>query len=209
MPDFNGLEVSQEVFDAINSHTDGLKTNSAKLLDEKKAAQQLLSDANRSSIEKDEQLQKAAEDKLIAANDIEGLKKLQAQQLLDNEAKSKVQIDALNSAMKQRDTVESKQIILDQVTPNMKNFASALLNESMTISYNEKGETVKEFKTDNGVVGTEKEFLSWASENSKDWQQVLVVANSSGAGTQQSSSGGISKKYSEMSLEEKAIHNSK
>ena len=58
----------------------------------------------------------------------------------------------------------------------------------MTISYNEKGELVKEFKVDDGVVNTEADFISWASEKSDAWKKVLVGANTSGGGTIQSGS---------------------
>ena len=210
MMSLEDLGLSEEQLAGVNAYTEGLKNNSAKLLDEKKSAQSALSEAQETLTAKDTALQLAEEQRLKLAGDMDGLKSHYEKANAESIALANEQAEIAQNALNARDKSESKQVILNEVKADLRPFADAMLNESMLISRNEKGELVKEFKVDGGTVGTEQEFLSWASEHSKAWQQVLVVANSSGAGTLQSTNNSaITKSYSEMSLKEQVAYNSK
>ena len=74
MPEFNGLDVSQEVFDAIEANTAGLKAKNEELITEKRGVKESLIAEQENVKAKQEALQLAEEQRLKSANDMEGLK---------------------------------------------------------------------------------------------------------------------------------------
>ena len=188
MPEFNGLDVSQEVFDAIEANTAGLKAKNEELITEKRGVKESLIAEQENVKAKQEALQLAEEQRLKSANDMEGLKAHYEKQGVEQLALEKQSAKKYHDLLLARDTDKSKSLILSKVHKDFVEFADAMLDKSMTISYNEKGELVKEFKVDDGVVNTEADFISWASEKSDAWKKVLVGANTSGGGTIQSGS---------------------
>ena len=209
MPDFNGIEVSEEVHAAILASEAGLKAKTEELLSEKKTAVELANSRESDIKAKQDALTLAEEEKLKLSGDIEGLKSHYEKQNAEREAELKSTADKYQGALLSRDTDKIKGDVLSKVQPDFKEFADAMLDRSMTVSYNEKGELVTEFKTDDGVVSSTADFISWASEKSDTWKKVLLAANVSGGNATQSKAGSLSKSYSDMTLSERAIYNSK
>mgnify|MGYP003655811237 CR=1 FL=1 len=65
MMSLEDLGLSEEQLAGVNAYTEGLKNNSAKLLDEKKNAQSALSEAQETLTAKDTALQLAEEQRLF------------------------------------------------------------------------------------------------------------------------------------------------
>ena len=194
MMDLSSFGLSEEqlagITEAYETDVTGLKNTVNSLKGEKLSAQQLAEEANQAVKDKQTALQLAEEEKLKLAGDMDGLKShLKAHYEKQNAealASANSNAEKAQALIKQRDTNETKATILSKVDPAFKDFADALLTQNLTVSYDKDGKLVKEFNTGDGVVGTEADFLSWASEKSEAWKRVLIAANSSGASTQQS-----------------------
>jgi len=92
---------------------------------------------------------------------------------------------------------------------DFKDVSKPMLSNMLKISYNDQGQVITTFEHDGVVIANNvTEFKSWASEQSS-FKKILNGVNSSGAGANQSNaaSGGNSKNYSEMSLQEQIAHN--
>ena len=209
MAEFNGIEVSDEVLAAITASEAGLIAKRDELLSEKKTAIELANSREGDIKAKQDALTLAEEEKLKLSGDIDGLKAHYEKQNAEREAELKGTAEKYQSALLSRDTDKIKNEVLGKVQPDFKEFADAMLDRSMVVSYSDKGELVTEFKTDDGVVGSTADFISWASEKSDTWKKVLLAANVSGGDTKQTNVGSLGKSYADMSLSERAIHNSK
>ena len=184
--DLSELGLSDEQLAAVNEHVAGLKNKNEELLSEKKTALQLAQEQEEAVKAKNEALTLAEEEKLKLAGDMEGLKAHYEKQSAETAAKLKEQAEMAKQALLSRDTAELTAQILQSVKPDMQDLVKPLLNQTMQLSYDEKGQLVQEFKTDDGVVGSKEEFISWASKNSETWKKVLIAADSSGGGAVQS-----------------------
>ena len=189
MMDLSKFGLSEEqltgITEAYETDVTGLKNTVNSLKGEKLTAQQLAEEANQAVKDKQTALQLAEEEKLKLAGDMDGLKSHYEKQNAEALASANSNAEKAQALIKQRDTNETKATILSKVDPAFKDFADALLTQNLTVSYDKDGKLVKEFNTGDGVVGTEADFLSWASEKSEAWKRVLLSANSSGANTQQ------------------------
>jgi len=173
------------ITEAYETDVTGLKNTVTSLKGEKLTAQQLAEEANQAVKDKQTALQLAEEEKLKLAGDMDGLKAHYEKQNAEALASANSNAEKAQALIKQRDTNETKATILSKVDPAFKDFADALLTQNLTVSYDKDGNLVKEFNTGDGVVSTEADFLSWASEKSEAWKRVLLSANSSGGNTQQ------------------------
>ena len=97
------LGLSEEQLAGVNAYTEGLKNNSAKLLDEKKSAQSALSEAQQTLTAKDEALQLAEEQRLKLAGDMDGLKSHYEKANAESIALVKEQAEIAQSALNARD----------------------------------------------------------------------------------------------------------
>ena len=184
--DLNELGLSEEQLAAVTEHVAGLKNKNEELLSEKKTALQLAQEQENAAKAKDEALTLAEEEKLKIAGDMEGLKAHYEKQKAEEAAKLREQAEVAKQALLSRDTSELTAQILQSVKPDMVDLVKPLLAQTMSLSYGEDGQLIQEFKTNDGVVSSKDEFISWASKNSDTWKKVLIAADSSGGGATQS-----------------------
>ena len=193
MPTFEGLEVSQEVLDAITGHTANLVKNKDDILSEKKQTQELL-DTERLAVKANQDaLEMAEKQRLEQTNDWDGMKVNHAKELAELKATSDEQTNLYKNMVLNQAKSESQGIILDKVMPEWKRAAKAMLDADSVYTHDENGVLAKEFKTGDGVVSTEEEYLGYIAEHDDTWRLMLTGPNSTGAGVKQSQSGAPTK----------------
>ena len=183
-----------------NKETDGLRTNSQKILEEKREMQKILGAQDDDSLAAElatklkaqqDALNKAAEEQLKKDKDIEGLKahyeKINAEQL----AAIKAESENARNALLERDKTSAMAELQGLLHPDRAYAGKVMLSNALNVSYNDEGKANFTFNHNGEVVADSIEsFKSWAAENS-DYKQVLRGVDSGGAGVTQSS-GGIS-----------------
>ena len=201
-------EQSAAITAQYNADTEGLRNKNEQLLGEKKTVQataaeqaQIAEDARKAAI-------KAEEEKLKAANDMEGLKAHYEEQLASATAEANEKAKLAESALLSRDKTAVLNKALGLVHDDYKAVSEAMLSNMLNISYNDQGEAITEFKHNGEVVAKNvEEFKGWASEQDA-FKKILNGVDSSGANTTQSSSSAApaNKPYNEMSLKEQAAY---
>lgn len=201
-------EQSAAILAQYNADTEGLRNKNEQLLGEKKTVQataaeqaQIAEDARKAAI-------KAEEEKLKAANDMEGLKAHYEEQLASATAAANEKAKIAEDALLSRDKTTVLNKALGLIHDDYKGLSEAMLSNMLNISYNDQGEAITEFKHNGEVVAKNvEEFKGWASEQDS-FKKILNGVDSSGANTTQSSSSAAptNKPYNEMSLKEQAAY---
>ncbi len=196
-----------ELFD---SETSGLKSKVDELLSEKKSVSAKATELEQIAADARKAAEAAAEERMKAANDMEGLKKLYEKQRADDAALYK------SEAEKHKSMLESyhKESFINQakslVHEDFRDLSSAMFEKLVHLEYDDKQQVRPVFKNGDDVIATNlDEFRSWAAEQ-PSWKRVLNGVDSSGAGVTSSKSGGASfsgKSYSEMTLQEQVAYN--
>ena len=188
--DLSELELTDELREQIlqmhQSEINGLVAKRDELLSETKESK---AQAKATA----EALQKAEEERLKLAGDIDGLKahyeKINAENLALVQSKADLLV--------QRDKSEMMNSILSAVEPQFREFTKASLESQIQVSHNADGQPVYQINAGGKVVESRDEFLSWAKEQDS-WKSVLTGAKTSGAGTQQSNTPSASLSKQEM-----------
>ena len=126
-------------------------------------------------------------------------------------AKANAQADKAQNMLKQRDLKDVHFDILSKVGENLQAPAQAMLNAMTDISYGENGEVNTSIKAGDKEFSNTVDFLAWA-DTDPTWKAMLKAPETKGLSVSKSNAqgGGISgKKYSDMTLSERAEFNSK
>ena len=185
----------------------GLMASNTTLLDESKANKTKAQEANEAT----ELARKAATDaeeaRLIASGETDKLKAHYEKQLAEGKAEANQLAEQATGALNARDKGEVINDILSNVDPRYKAFVKTQLDSTVSISYVD-GKPVANIQDGDAQYASSKDFLDGVKE-SDSWKHVLTATSLSGANTQQSNTNGSSsKKYSDMSFEERAKFNS-
>lgn len=202
------LGLSEEQLANVEKYTAGLKAKNDELLSEKKAEQAKASEATQATELARQEAVKAEEARLKLAGDVDGLKQHYEQQLAEQVAAANQNAEKAQSALTERDKGLVINDILSNVDDRYKNFVKTQLESSVAIEYVE-GKPVASIKDGDASYASSKDFLDGVKE-SDTWKHVLKATSLSGAGTKQSigANNGATKKYSDMSLAERAEFNS-
>lgn len=163
----------------------GLKAKNEELLGEVKGYKTKIGETE-SAVEEARRLASEAKEKeLKLAGDMDGLKAHYEEQLATATATSNQLAQERLEALMSRDKSEVKSQIMANVDPRFKPFAETMLDNSINVSYDEKGAAKFELKLGDTVYNDAESFLGGAKEN-EAWQNVLSATNSSGGGATQS-----------------------
>ncbi len=213
--DLSGIEgLSEAQITAIQAAHDtdvtGLKNKNTELLgkfDEYKT------DAQKSaeSIEEARQVAvKAEAEKQEALGNYAEAQKLREQERAELIAKADAQAKNAMDMLKQRDLKDIHFDILQKVGENLQAPAQAMLNAMTDISYGENGETKVSIKCGDKEFNNTADFLAHA-ETDATWKAMLKAPNTQGINVHSSNGqagGNGNKKYSDMTLQERAEYNS-
>jgi len=189
----------------------GLKGKNSELLgkmDEYKTDAQ----RNADSIEEARQTAvKAKEAQLLAEGKYEEAQALRETERADLVATANTEKEKAQNMLKQRDLKDVHFDILSKVGENLQAPAQAMLNAMTDISYGENGEVNTSIKAGDKEFSNTVDFLAWA-DTDPTWKAMLKAPETKGLSVSKSNAqgGGISgKKYSDMTLSERAEFNSK
>lgn len=206
--DLSELGLSEEQLAGVETYAAGLKAKNDELLGEKKAEQQKARDANEQTELARQSAVKAEEERLKLAGDVDGLKAHYEDQLASKIAEANQSAEKAQNMLIDRDKGGVKNSILSSVDDRYKSFVGTQLDSMISVSYDESGKMLSSIKDGDAQYATPTEFLDGVKD-SDTWKHVLKAQGLSGANTQQSmTTGTVGKKYSEMSLAERAQHNS-
>lgn len=163
----------------------GLKAKNEELLGEVKGYKTKIGESE-SAVEEARRLASEAKEKeLKLSGDMDGLKAHYEEQIATATATSNQLAQERLDALMSRDKSEVKSQIMASVNPRFKLFAETMLDNSINVSYDEKGNAKFELKLGDTVYNDAESFLSGAKEN-EAWQNVLSATQSSGSGAKQS-----------------------
>jgi len=214
--DLTGIEgLTEAQITAIQAVHDtdvtGLKNKNTELLgkfDEYKTDAQ----KNAESIEEARQVAvKAEAEKQEALGNYAEAQKLRETERAELVAKAEGQAKKAQDALKQRDLKDVHFDILQKVSESLHAPAQAMLDKMTDIAYGENGEVNKSIKWGDKEFSNTVDFLAHA-ENDATWKAMLKAPETKGLDVHNSNaqgSGNSGKKYSDMTLKERAEFNSK
>ena len=206
LQDVEGLTEAQTaaILAKVEAVTSGLKSKNEQLLTETKTVKGRFAEQEQIAADAREAAALAAEERMKASNDMEGLKAHYEEQLATATAAEKEAARIANERLERihKDSAVNK--VLSGVSDKYHPFVKSQLENSVQVSYNENNEPVIAF-TDNGnvVAASVDDFIGWAG-GQDTWKAVLKGVDSSGAGSANSvagSAGAVS-----MTDEQKRIH---
>jgi len=194
--DLSGIEgLSEEhqaaIMAAHNADVEGLKANNTKLMDEAKKAKTSVGEKDLAI----EEARKVAADAEAKALESQG-KYEEAQKLREDEraklvAEANANADKYKNALEAKDIIEAKSPILSKVLDQFQPAAEAVLNNAISITYDESGNAKTMYKHGDKEFSSQAEFLDGVKDDAM-WSGMLKGADSSGAGTKQSGNSGAS-----------------
>lgn len=208
---YEGLsdELKEQLSADYESDISGLKSKNEELLGKLKGSKDELTAKEQAALEAAEKAQKAEEERLKLAGDIEGLKAHYEEQNLKRQQELEAKNEELQNYVVGQRKTEAIADVLAHVDPNFKDFARASLELSANVLYND-GKTELVFKEGDKVVATNsEEFLEYAKKSSS-WQNVLTASRSTGSGGSNSTNGGKAsygdKSFNKMTAAEKVAY---
>jgi len=201
------LGLSEDQLAGVEKHVEGLKANSDKLKKEKLEA---MSMAEANLVAAEEARKVAAESeakKQEALGNSEEAKRLRDAESEKHLAEISAERDKVKSLLDKNHIDQAKNGVLNSVLDHLKPAAEAVLDKAITVSYDENGNAKTMFKHGDKEFNSKADFLDGVKDDAM-WSGMLKGADSSGAGTKQSSTtGGASpSNYAEMTTEQKVQH---
>lgn len=182
-------EQKAAILEAHNTDVTGLKSKNTQLMDEAK-------NAKSTSAEKDaavEEARKAAvaakEKQLLSENKYEEAQKLREEERATLVAKANENAEKYKSALDNQHLSNAKNGVLNKVVDGMQGFAEAMLDKSVSVSYDEEGNAQAVFRHGEKEFTTAADFINGVSDD-VGWSNMLKGADSSGAGAKQSNNSG-------------------
>ena len=170
------------------------------------------------SAEKDRQIEESRllaveleKSRLVDAGKYEEALNIEREESAKSKASEQLEKEKAQNMLKQRDLKDVHFDILNKVSENLQAPAQAMLNAMTDISYGENGETNVSIKCGDKEFSNTVDFLAHA-ETDATWKAMLKAPETKGLDVHNSNAqggGNGSKKYSDMSLSERAEHNSK
>ena len=204
-------EQAAAILEIHNKETEGLKTNRDAFRTEKEAAAAKATENAQAAEAARQELVAKEQELLKAQGDMEGYRKSVEAEFAKREAVQKELTEKARNALLERDKTSVMAELQGMLHPDRAYAGKVMLSNALNVSYNDEGIATFTFNHNGEVVADSIEsFKSWAAENS-DYKQVLRGVDSGGAGVTQSNGGTSlsSKKYSDMTLKERAEFNSK
>ena len=196
---------------AHDNDVTGLKGKNSELLGKMDSYKSEVT-ASAQAIEEARQVAVTAEaEKQEALGNYAEAQKLREAERAELVAKANAQADKAQNMLKQRDLKDVHFDILNKVGENLQAPAQAMLNAMTDISYGENGETNVSIKCGDKEFNNTADFLTHA-ETDATWKAMLKAPDTQGINVHNSNAqggGNSGKKYSDMSLTERAEFNSK
>jgi hypothetical protein len=153
----------------------------------------------------------ATEAKLLAEGKYEEAQALRETERADLVASANTEKEKAQGMLKQRDMKDVHFDILGKIDSNLVPAAQAMLNGMTDITYGDNGQPIISIKCGDKEFSNTVDFLAHADTDAT-WKAMLKAPETQGLDVHNSNAqggGNSGKKYSDMSLQERAEHNSK
>lgn len=203
----------EQANDILAMHSEGvtgLKAKNSELLGKIDGFKQTVSDQETAVEEARRLAAEKEEARLKVEGDSEGLKKHYEQQLADATAKLKAEAESKAEALRARDFSQVTGEIMGSVHETFAPAASAMLQQAVKVSYDAEGKTVVSISHGNQTFDSVADFKEFAKTD-PTWSAMLSAPNTQGIGAHNGGDGQANlatKKYSDMTLSERAQMNS-
>ena len=190
--DLSELGLSEDQLLGVEKHVEGLKAKNTDLMDEAKKAKLSVSEKEAIAEEARKAAASAKAEALESLGKYEEAQKLREDERAELVAQANAERDNAKLALDKYHLSSAKNSVLNKVLDQFQPAAEAVLNNAISVSYDDNGNANTVFKHGEQEFSSAADFINGVGEDAM-WSGMLKGADSSGAGTKQvNNSGGAS-----------------